>query len=153
LEADPELETELLAALYEDGSTEVTCELLETRTELDDGVTETDVEPVFCDVVIDDRTDEVILVDEIRVDFEDEDDTTVEDLVCDVDAIDDVAGTDELFCSDEALEGNVVDEVIGVDLTELELLRTFEELMRVDEIRVEDFTVELVGTTVLDQVM
>jgi hypothetical protein len=125
---------------------ELTSELLETRSELD--------------VVIDDETD-----DKTRVDFDDE--TTIEDLVCedesklelasicDVDLMDDVARTDKLFCSDEELEGIVID----VDLTELELLRTLEEAIPVDEVSIEVVnedtveTFELAGTVEDDQVM
>lgn len=146
LDADPELEAEELASM------ELTTELVETRSELD--------------VVIEDKTD-----DETRIGFDDEDEKTVEDFVCeddsklelastcDEDLTDDVATTDELFGNDEELDGIIVDEVIDVDLTELELLRTLEDVKPVDEVRAEvvnEDTVEafeLACTVEDDQVM
>jgi hypothetical protein len=141
---------------------ELTSELLETRSELDvviDDKTDGETTVLLEDESwLDDKDEEAttelaIVDDETRVDF-DEDETTIEDLVwedesklelasiCDVDLMDDVARTDELFCSDEELEGIVID----VDLTGLELLRTLEEAKPVE-------TFELAGTVEDDQVM
>lgn len=146
---------------------ELTSELLETRSELDvviDDKTDDDETRVLLEDEswLDDKDEEattelVIVDDETRVDF-DEDETTIEDLVCedesklelgsicDVDLMDDVARTDELFCSDEELEGIVID----VDLTELELLRALEEANPVDEVRAEVINEDTVETFELD---
>jgi hypothetical protein len=154
---------------------ELTSALLETRSELDvviDDKTDDETRVLLEDESwLDDKDEEattelVIVDDKTRVDF-DEDETTIEDLVCedesklelgsicDVDLMDDVARTDELFCSDEELEGIVID----VDLTELELLRGLEEANPVDEVRIEVInedtveTFELACTVEDDQVM